>query len=128
MNHGARLPDGVLEHSILHLLWKVGSASSEEIYDRLSALMGLEEAATLRALDRLCAKELVARRLSGRGLIYRPLVTSEDIDQGRARELLERLLSPDPESAIASLEAIEPNVFRELAKVVEARAKSRSRT
>jgi len=110
-------------------LWELGSASAREIHTRVGAARKLVYTTTAKVLDRLHAKGLVRRERNGRAFIYRPKVARDVIERARARATLGRLLGVEPRPAIATLvdavESLDPGMLDELARVVNARRRSR---
>ena len=126
---GMNVPGGELEHSILSALWDAGKASAREVHATVGAPRGLVYTTIAKVLDRLLAKKLVKRKLVGRSFVYAASVGREKIERVRARESVRGILGLAPKPAIATLvdavEAIDPELLDELARVVDARRRSR---
>ena len=120
------------EYAVLLVLWELGTASAREIHARVGEPRGLVYTTTAKVLDRLHAKDLVARERQGKAFIYRPRVSREKAERARARSTVEKLLGPAPRPAIAALvdavESVDPELLDELARVVAARRKERHGT
>lgn len=84
---------------------------------------------TAKVLDRLHAKGLVSRKRVGKAFFYRAAVEREIVERARAKKSIGGLLGLQPRPAIATLvdavEAIDPDLLDELARVVAARRRSR---
>ena len=110
-------------------LWGLGNASAREVHARISDPNGLVCTTTAKVLDRLYAKGLVARERSGKAFIYRARVKREVIERARAKHSMGWLLGREPRPAIATLvdavEALDPELLDELARVVAARRTAR---
>ena len=80
-------------------------------------------------LDRLVAKKLCRRHQEGRIYVYAPAVAREKFERATARASVSRLLGGEPGPAIAALvdavEAVDPDLLDELARVVASRRKAR---
>jgi predicted transcriptional regulator len=120
-----RPPGGTLEYAVLAALWELGSATAREVHVRVGEADGLVYTTTAKVLDRLNAKRLVIRKRVGRLFVYRPAVARDVIDQERTTTALSALLGSEPIPAIATLvdtvEAIDPDLLDELARVVRRR-------
>jgi BlaI family penicillinase repressor len=123
------LPGGDLEYAVMTALWDMGEGSARAVHERIGVPDGLVYTTTAKVLDRLHAKGLVSRRLMGKAFIYWPAVKQQTVDRARARRALERLLGAAPRPAIANLvEAVadlDPELLDELARIVNARRRSR---
>lgn len=123
------LPGGDLEYAVLATLWDLGSGTARDIHARVGARDNLAYTTTAKVLDRLHAKGLVSRALAGKAFVYQPKAKREHIVRGLARKMLLRLLGPQPAPAIATLvdavESVDPKLLDELARLVEARRRSR---
>ncbi len=124
------LPGGHLEHAVLIALDDLGGrASARAVHERVGEPRGLVYTTTAKVLDRLWVKGLVSRERIGKAFAYRPKVRRETLEQARAKQVLGRLLGPEPRPAIATLvdavEAIDPALLDELARTVAERRKVR---
>ncbi len=129
MNRRYRPPGGSLEYAVLAALWDLGSATARDLHDRVGASDGLVYTTTAKVLDRLYAKRLVSRRPLGRTFVYKPTVAREVVDHQRTTTALHTLFGSEPRPAIAMLvdavEAIDPDLVDELARVVRRRRQRR---
>jgi predicted transcriptional regulator len=120
-----RPPGGTLEYAVLAALWDAGSASARALHERVGEADGLVYTTIAKVLDRLLEKRLVVRGRVGRSFVYRPAVSRDVVDQERTRNALSTLFGTEPRPAIATLveavEAIDPELLDELARVVRRR-------
>jgi BlaI family penicillinase repressor len=123
------IPGGELERAIMEALWEKGCASAREVQVVVGAAQGLAYTTIATVLDRLCIKGLVARDRVGRAFVFRPAHARAAVEHAHARAMLERLLGPSPRPAVAALveavEAIDPTLLDDLARLVEARRRTR---
>jgi BlaI family transcriptional regulator, penicillinase repressor len=123
------LPGGKLEYAVLAALWESGVATARDVHERVGIPLGLVQTTTARVLDRLQAKQLVAREKQGKIFGYRALAARPEIDRARLSRALSGFLMRDPSPAMASLvdaiESINPALIDELAAAVERRRRSR---
>jgi len=127
---GARaLPGGRLELAVLVALWEHGALSAPAIHDRVGVPLDLVYTTTTKVLDRLLAKGLVERQPSGKTFRYVASVERPATERARAAKLLEALFGDAPRPALAALvdavTEIDPDLLDELARIVEARRRSR---
>jgi BlaI family transcriptional regulator, penicillinase repressor len=123
------VPGGDLEQAVLAALWNIEGASAPEIHARVGEPRGLGYTTTATVLDRLYAKRLVRRVRRGRSFFYTAALPREVIETARIGGSLRRLLGPEPKPAIATLvdalEEQDPALIDELARLVNARRRSR---
>lgn len=123
------MPGGDLEHAVLAALWDVDGASAPEIHARVGEPRGLVYTTTAKVLDRLYAKRLVRRVRRGKSFFYTAALPRDVIETARIGGSLRRLLGPQPKPAIATLvdalEEQDPALLDELARLVNARRRSR---
>lgn len=119
------LPGRDLEYAVMRFLWDNGPSTPREVYERLGRAAGLVYTTIAKVLDRLVDKDLVARGPAERSFKYRCRVRRQTVDRARVSELL----APEPRAAFAgivdALEAVDPRLLDELARVVAARRKQR---
>jgi predicted transcriptional regulator len=129
MSDGAKLPGGKLEYAVLVALWENGPLSAPELHERVGVPLDLVYTTTAKVLDRLHRKGLVERQPAGKTFRYAAAVERPATERARARLLLDSVLGDAPRPAIAALvdamTSIDPELLDELARVVEARRRSR---
>lgn len=123
------LPGGDLERAVLEAVWGLSDATAREVHDRVGVPSGLAYTTIAKVLDRLVAKKLCRRRLEGRVYVYAAAVARQKVERATARASVSRLLGDEPGPAIAALvdavEAVDPDLLDELARVVASRRKAR---
>jgi len=123
------LPGGKLEYAVLVALWESGALSAPEIHERVGVPLDLVYTTTTKVLERLHGKGLVERTPSGKTFRYVALVERPATERARAAKLLDAILGDAPRPALAALvdamTSIDPELLDELARVVEARRRSR---
>lgn len=120
---------GTLEYAIMRVLWDRGTATTREIHEVVGEPAGLAYTTTATVLDRLHAKGCCSRLRLGKAFSYRPEIPRELVDRARAQATITRLIGDDPVPAITCLveaiEALDPELLDELARVTAARRKGR---
>ena len=124
-----RFPGGELEQAVLAALWELEGASAPEIHARVGEPRHLVYTTTAKVLDRLLTKRLVRRVRQGKSFFYTPAEPRGLIEAARFGDGLRKLLGPEPKPAMATivdaLEAVDPSLLDELARLVHARRRSR---
>ena len=114
---------------MLDAVWELGDATARDVHDRIGAPNDLAYTTIAKVLDRLVAKQLCLRRRDGRTNVYSAAVPREHVERAQARVTVSRLLGDEPRPAIPALvdavEAIDPDLLDELARVVAARRRAR---
>jgi predicted transcriptional regulator len=123
------LPGGPLERAVLDAVWELGTARARDVHDRIGAPNDLVYTTIAKVLDRLVAKKLCRRRRDGRTNVYSAALPRERVERAEARATVSRLLGDEPRPAIPALvdavEAIDPDLLDDLARVVAARRRAR---
>ncbi len=123
-----RLPADDLEYAVLATLWELRTASVRELHERLGVPAGHVYTTTAKVVDRLRAKNLIARRRESGTFVYSPAVERGTVERARARHLVNRFLGPAPHAAVAALvEAvgeIDPKLLEELERAIRSKRKS----
>lgn len=113
----------------MNAVWDLGEVMARDVHDRVGAPNDLAYTTIAKVLDRLVAKGLCRRRRDGRMNLYRAAVPRERVERAEARATVSRLLGDAPRPAIAALvdavEAIDPELLDELARVVTTRRRVR---
>ena len=124
-----RFPGGELEQAVLAALWELEGASAPEIHARVGEPRHLVYTTTAKVLDRLLTKRLVRRVRQGKSFFYTPTEPRGLVEAARFGDGLRKLLGPEPKPAMATivdaLEAVDPSLLDELARLVHARRRSR---
>lgn len=127
-----RLPADELEYAVLAEIWKLGSASVRQIYERLGIPERLVYTTIAKVVDRLRDKGLIQRHRKGQAYIYRARVVAAEVERARARSTLTRLLGSTPHAAVATLveavDALDPALLEELERAVVERRRTRRGT
>lgn len=94
---GRRL--GELEAEVMELAWDRGAWLG--VNDLLAALKGRQRAYTtvMTIVTRLCDKGLLERRRDGRGFVYRPALSKDQVAAQALREVLAD--ADDPQAVLA---------------------------
>jgi predicted transcriptional regulator len=94
---GRRL--GALEAEVMELAWRRGDWIG--VNDLLAALQGHQRAYTtvMTIVTRLCDKGLLERRRQGRGFVYRPALSKEELAARALRDVLAG--TEDPAAVLA---------------------------
>jgi len=103
---GSDLPrptDGELE--ILRVLWEHGHSTVRDVHERISARRGTAFNTTLKLMQIMHGKGIVARDDSRRPHVYRPAVPQDEMQQSLAADFLERAFGGSARKLVAALTA-----------------------
>jgi BlaI family transcriptional regulator, penicillinase repressor len=82
---------GEREREVLEVLWSEGSATVQQVADGLKTTLAYTTVMT--TLDRLYKKGLLQRIKRDRAFVYKPTFSENDMERGRASEMVHRLFS-----------------------------------
>jgi predicted transcriptional regulator len=88
---------GSREREVLSVLRKLGSASVQQVAERLST--SLAYTTVMTTLDRLFRKGLLQRERRKRAFIYSAVLSAKDVEEQRASNLIRRFFSESGEQA-----------------------------
>jgi predicted transcriptional regulator len=86
---------GQREREIMSVLWELGSASVQQVSERLSTTLAYTTVMT--TLDRLFKKGVLQRQKKDRAFIYSAIVTAREVEGQRAAGLIHRFFSDSSE-------------------------------
>lgn len=116
---------GWREREVLGVVRELGTASVQQVSERLNAELAYTTVMT--TLDRLFRKGLVARQKQNRAFLYSPAVSSQDMEERRAAELIRRYFSESdaqPEMLLSCLVDAVTRYDTELLDQLESRVRS----
>lgn len=93
---------GELETAVMEILWKEGSLSGRQVYERLSLSRSLSLTTVLTILNRLIKKGLVRKETGRMVYLFRPAISREEWQEAVSRELLLQALNFSPEIVLSS--------------------------
>jgi predicted transcriptional regulator len=82
---------GEREREVLEVLWSEGRATVQQVADGLKTALAYTTVMT--TLDRLYKKGLLQRSKQDRAFVYKPAFSKNDMERGRASEMVHRLFS-----------------------------------
>jgi len=82
---------GDLQLRIMKVLWAQGEATVAEVHKGLGAESDLAYTTVATMLRKMEARRLLTHRLEERSFVYRAVVGEEEVSQGMADHLLDRL-------------------------------------
>jgi predicted transcriptional regulator len=82
---------GEREREVLEVLWTQGSATVQQVADGLKAALAYTTVMT--TLDRLYKKGLLQRSKRDRAFVYKAVLSKNDLELGRASEMVHQLFS-----------------------------------
>lgn len=106
-----------LQLSLLQVLWDRAEASTQDVWEALSAERGLALTTVATLLSRLERKGIVAHRQVGRQYVYRASVTRAEVRRSKVRDLTETLFGGDPAALVSHLVRAEDVDDQELRRI-----------
>jgi BlaI family transcriptional regulator, penicillinase repressor len=94
---------GDLQHAIMRVLWERGEAPVADVHAALVDERGLALTTIATMLSKMEKKGVVARRLEGRGFVYRPTVTEAEVHRSMVADLTEQLFDGNPAALVNHL-------------------------
>ena len=122
------IPDSELD--VLKVLWERGQATVREVFDTLKAAGHMGEkkgqpwsyATIATLLDRLEMKKVVESDRAEQAFIYRPIVSSAEVQQRRVDNLVDKLYRGEPGLLVLHLlksHALDPDQAREVRNILD---------
>ena len=106
-----------LQFAVMRVLWKRGEASTADVVADLGAKRGLAPTTLATLLTRLEKRGVLRTRREGRTLIYRALVTEQQVQRSMVADLVATLFKGDPAALVAHLVREEDVAPGDLAKI-----------
>lgn len=99
MNPRARLlPE--LELEVMKVLWRCDAATVADVQEELKPARPLAYTTVMTVLDRLARKGAVDRDKQGRGYLYRPTVSEQEVCELAFERLLDDFFSRSPQKLL----------------------------
>ena len=103
MNSRARLlPE--LELEVMKVLWRRDAATVAEVQEELKPARPLAYTTVMTVLDRLSRKGAAERAKQGRGYLYRPAVSQQEVCELAFERLLDDFFSRSPQKLLQYVE------------------------
>ena len=107
MNSRARLlPE--LELEVMKVLWRLDAATVAEVQEELKPARPLAYTTVMTVLDRLARKGAADRDKQGRGYLYRPAVSEQEVCELAFERLLDDFFSRSPQKLLEYLRERRP--------------------
>jgi predicted transcriptional regulator len=123
---------GTLEADIMALIWERQEASARDIFEALrDGGQRLSYGATKTVLDRLVAKQVLARSMDNNQYTYRAMLDRDDYTRSAVREIIDGLVSgfgaPVYAQFLDQIQSADPEQLELLARMIgEAEAKKKT--
>ena len=112
---------GELEARIMEAVWELGSATVQDVCDRLGSDQNYKTVMTV--MNRLVEKNILLRRRDSRAFVYEAAASREAFEQDVSRHVVEGLLQDFGPAAIAQFLAVmdaSPDSLAALRRLIEA--------
>lgn len=92
-----------LQLAVMRVLWKRGKSSTAEVVAELRDQRGLAHTTVATLLTRLEKRGVLAQHRDGRNLVYRALVTEDEVRRSMVTDLVATLFKGDSAALVAHL-------------------------
>jgi len=111
-----------LQLSILRVLWERGEATTQDVWERLTARRPLALTTVATIMSRLERKHVLTHRREGRQYVYRAMVTRSEVRRSKVRELTENLFGGDPAALLSHLvrtDDVDPEELKRIREMLD---------
>jgi BlaI family penicillinase repressor len=122
-----RKPLSHLEHLVMEVVWRRGSATAEDVRGALAQRHAMKESTVRTILKRLEEKEYVTHRVEGRSNVYTGLDAPQNVAAGAVRQIIERFCGGSVEQLLVGMVANDVVDERELQRLAQRIARRKSR-
>ena len=119
-----------LQLSILRVLWERGEATTQDVWERVTARRPLALTTVATIMSRLERKRVLSHRREGRQYVYRALVTRSEVRRSKVKELTENLFGGDPAALLSHLvktDDVDPEELKRIREMLDAAVENGSR-
>jgi predicted transcriptional regulator len=106
-----------LQLALLEVLWSRDEASTQDVWEALTAERGLALTTVATLLSRLERKGIVVHRQVGRQYVYRAAVTRAEVRRSKVRDLTQTLFGGDAAALVSHLVRAEDVDDQELQRI-----------
>lgn len=83
---------GPLEAKIMNILWNSSELAIKDVQQKLEKEKKTSFNTVMTVMNRLVEKEVLTKRMEGRGSLYRPVLTKNDFLERQSKELMNGLI------------------------------------
>ena len=108
-----------LEHQLMEILWKRGSATAEQIREALAPRHVLKDSTVRTILRRLQEKGYVTHKLEGKAFVYSGVEKARNVAVRAVRQILDRFCEGSIEQLLVGLvenEVVDPAELEQLGR------------
>lgn len=112
-----------LQQAVLDFVWSKGSATAEEVREKLLSEHPLKDSSVRTILRRLESRGYLAHRLEGQSFVYAAKASARTVAVRAVRHLIERFWEGSAEQFVAGIvdaKVLTPAALQRLAKKVKA--------
>jgi len=77
---GIKRPLGELEQAVMEIMWALGEAGTTEVHDRLALGRPIAPTTVITTMERLYWKGILLRKHVGKGYLYSPALTRQELE------------------------------------------------
>ncbi len=119
-----------LQLSILRVLWERGEATTQDVWERVTARRPLALTTVATIMSRLERKRVLSHRREGRQYVYRAMVTRSEVRRSKVKELTENLFGGDPAALLSHLvktDEVDPEELKRIREMLDTAVENGSR-
>ena len=119
-----------LQLSILRVLWERGEATTQDVWERVTARRPLALTTVATIMSRLERKQVLSHRREGRQYVYRAMVTRSEVRRSKVKELTENLFGGDPAALLSHLvktDEVDPEELKRIREMLDTAMENGSR-
>jgi len=119
-----------LQLSILRVLWERGEATTQDVWERVTARRPLALTTVATIMSRLERKQVLSHRREGRQYVYRAMVTRSEVRRSKVKELTENLFGGDPAALLSHLvktDEVDPEELKRIREMLDTAVENGSR-
>lgn len=114
---------GELESQVLDLVWRMKSATVREVKEQLTRKRNVAYTTVMTTMDRLHEKGFLVRTKRGKGYVYAPRVSRQEVGKSVMKKWLRNMLrafgEPSMSCLVEAIREVDSRRLDELARLIE---------
>jgi predicted transcriptional regulator len=114
---------GELESQVLDVVWLMKSATVREVKEKLTLKRNIAYTTVMTTMDRLHEKGFLTRTKRGKGYVYAPRVSRQEVGKSVMKKWLRNMLrafgEPSMSCLVEAIREVDSRKLEELARLIE---------